>query len=554
MIVRKDATDNFAATEDDDFDALLNASSLGAPHVVAETEPIPADVRRRLSQAAARSARRAATSPAPKEANCDPGDFHGRLPIDFEILWRKLRQPAVVVLVGQLGSGKTASALNLLRELTDSRPTACSAASPTWRQKVWQRVLQDCGHLAWEPWASFGMGDVEPIAWPVGCGGSRRGALLLGSFSRNTFCTPHADPPLYVRDNLPASQAPRRVLRPAQMTDLLSLGQAAPAAHAVLPRPEPGQEAPQRKLVLLDCCGHARNQVRPALAPFPSWSQQPGWRGAEYGPLLGLPSSDGLSSLHTGFPPRPVGLHTYGRSLPTPLPSAGTRRRRDLMFRGEAWSLRADDAMPDGYRDSCWRQDKAANTSQSVDPLLVYFAGHGLSAACTPPRREPVETWPELMWTEQVDDGAIEHAVVPMIVHQKKGGKQAEVPVRVTYRSGDPYAVETLFYRGDPGEEVVWSFARDLLVEGLQHSGGEGDVTVWTPPDPPTQHAERRTFIQLSSPEGTALLSASHAQLKRFVDKTLLLVAAGTEHQRFGSTLDRLESELGELTCPGFGD
>ncbi|MGW2722386.1 SsgA family sporulation/cell division regulator [Streptomyces sp. NPDC001492] len=554
MIVRKDATDNFAATEDDDFDALLNASSLGAPHVVAETEPIPADIRRRLSQAAARPARREATPPTSKEADCAPGNFHGRLSTHFDDALRKLRESIMVVLVGQASSGKTALLRSLLlSELADPRPTACSAASPTWRQKAWQRALQDCGHLAWEPWASFSMGDVEPTPWPVGGGGSRCGALLLGSFSRNTFCTPYAGLPLYGRDNPPASQTPRRVLRPAQMTDLLSLGHAAPTAPALLPWPESRQEAPQRRLVLLDCCSHTTSQLRPAWEPFPSWPQQPVWRGAEYGHLLALPSSDVLSRLY-GFPPGPVDLHTYGRYLPPPLPCAGTRHWRDLMPRGEAWPLRADDELPDGYRDSCWRQDKAVNTSQSRDPILVYFAGHGLSAACTRWRREPAETWPELMWSEHVDDGAIEHAVMPMIVHQKKGGKQAEVPVRVTYRSGDPYAVEAVFYRGDPGDEVVWCFARDLLVEGLQHSGGEGDVTVWTPPDPPTRHAERRTFIQLSSPEGKALLSASHAQLKRFVDKTLFLVAAGTEHQRFGGTLDRLESELGELTCPGFGD
>lgn len=54
MTVRKDATkDNIAATEEDDFDALLNASSLGAPHVLAENELIPADICRRLSEAAA---------------------------------------------------------------------------------------------------------------------------------------------------------------------------------------------------------------------------------------------------------------------------------------------------------------------------------------------------------------------------------------------------------------------------------------------------------------------------------------------------------------------
>ncbi|MEU6486858.1 SsgA family sporulation/cell division regulator [Streptomyces sp. NPDC046887] len=55
MSVRKhhtevQAADGLAA---DDFDALLRASSLGAPHVLAETEPIPPAVRHRLDQAAA---------------------------------------------------------------------------------------------------------------------------------------------------------------------------------------------------------------------------------------------------------------------------------------------------------------------------------------------------------------------------------------------------------------------------------------------------------------------------------------------------------------------
>lgn len=42
--------DNLAAMTDD-FDALLDASSLSAPHVLAETEPIPAHARRRMAQA-----------------------------------------------------------------------------------------------------------------------------------------------------------------------------------------------------------------------------------------------------------------------------------------------------------------------------------------------------------------------------------------------------------------------------------------------------------------------------------------------------------------------
>ncbi|CAM5682467.1 SsgA family sporulation/cell division regulator OS=Streptomyces griseomycini OX=66895 GN=FHS37_006801 PE=3 SV=1 [Streptomyces griseomycini] len=73
MIVRKEAEDNFAETEDDDFDALLNASSLGAPHVLAEDAPIPADMHRRLSQAAARPARHETEPAAQKETDCAPG-------------------------------------------------------------------------------------------------------------------------------------------------------------------------------------------------------------------------------------------------------------------------------------------------------------------------------------------------------------------------------------------------------------------------------------------------------------------------------------------------
>ncbi|MER7568287.1 SsgA family sporulation/cell division regulator [Streptomyces sp. NPDC097941] len=554
MIVRKDATHNFAATEDDDFDALLNASSLGAPHVVAETEPIPADVRRRLSRAAARTARREAATPPSKQADCAPGDVHGRLSTPLDEFVRKLEQPAIVMLVGQVGSGKSTLLHTLLSVLADPRATAW----PTWRQKVRERALEDCGHLAGEPWHEFGRRDWALTAWPADGAGSGRGALLRESFSRNMLCTPCAELPLYVKDYLPAApQASRRILQPAHMTELLALGQGAPVAPAALPWREPRQEASPGTLVLLDCCGQDAKQLRPAVEPFLDWLEQPTWSGAEYGaPLLTPRSSHVLSSLHAGFSPVPADLHTSGRYLPLSLPYAETRRWHALRSRLKALYLRAGEGAPDTYGGFRWRQERSANTSLTSAPrLLVYLAGHAMNEDCSTPRRgEPEATWPELMWTEQADGGVIEHALVPMTVHQKKRAREAEVPVLVTYRSGDPYAIEAIFYRGEPGDEVVWSFARDLLIDGLQHSGGEGDVTVWTPPDPPTRHVQRRTFIQLSSPEGTALLSAPHAQLKRFVDRTLLLVAAGSEHQRFGSALDRLESELGELTCPGFGD
>ncbi|MDT0616039.1 SsgA family sporulation/cell division regulator [Streptomyces lancefieldiae] len=51
MTVRKDEPMDHLAATDEEFDALLEASSLGAPHVVAETGDIPATARRRMTQA-----------------------------------------------------------------------------------------------------------------------------------------------------------------------------------------------------------------------------------------------------------------------------------------------------------------------------------------------------------------------------------------------------------------------------------------------------------------------------------------------------------------------
>jgi hypothetical protein len=51
MTVRKDEPMDHLAATDEEFDALLEASSLGAPHVVAETGEIPVTARRRMTQA-----------------------------------------------------------------------------------------------------------------------------------------------------------------------------------------------------------------------------------------------------------------------------------------------------------------------------------------------------------------------------------------------------------------------------------------------------------------------------------------------------------------------
>ena len=56
------------------------------------------------------------------------------------------------------------------------------------------------------------------------------------------------------------------------------------------------------------------------------------------------------------------------------------------------------------------------------------------------------------------------------------------LPVRASlrYDPADPYAVHVLFHAESPaGEAVSWSFARELLVTGLDEPAGIGDVRVW---------------------------------------------------------------------------
>src|SRR5699024_7214842 len=61
-------------------------------------------------------------------------------------------------------------------------------------------------------------------------------------------------------------------------------------------------------------------------------------------------------------------------------------------------------------------------------------------------------------------------------------GRPTWLEVQLGYDVTDPHAVSALF-RADRGD-VTWTFARDLLVRGLTHPVGEGDVHVWPSVDP----------------------------------------------------------------------
>jgi hypothetical protein len=127
------------------------------------------------------------------------------------------------------------------------------------------------------------------------------------------------------------------------------------------------------------------------------------------------------------------------------------------------------------------------------------------------------------------------------------------VRVTVPFLSGDAHSEllegELVFDPADPfavvmdleakSGSVVWTFARELLAEGLYEPVGTGDVQVW-----PCLSAagEAVVIIELSSPDGMALLQAPSRVVREFVDRTLAIVPAGQEGLHLG--LDSLISQL----------
>ncbi|MEE1796699.1 SsgA family sporulation/cell division regulator [Streptomyces sp. BE308] len=114
------------------------------------------------------------------------------------------------------------------------------------------------------------------------------------------------------------------------------------------------------------------------------------------------------------------------------------------------------------------------------------------------------------------------------------------VPARLVYRADDPYAVHIAFHIGSDSP-VHWTFARELLVEGVFRPCGHGDVRIW-----PTKIDDRNViFVALTSPDGNALLEVPSAAVAAWVERTLRVVPPGTESERLG-----IDDALAELLAP----
>jgi hypothetical protein len=118
------------------------------------------------------------------------------------------------------------------------------------------------------------------------------------------------------------------------------------------------------------------------------------------------------------------------------------------------------------------------------------------------------------------------------------------VPAMLAYRAEDPFAVHIAFHIGS-GSPVNWTFARELLVEGVFRPSGHGDVRIW----PATSGRRGVICMALSSPDGTALLEASSHPVTAWLERTLRAVPPGTE-------LDHLsmDERLDELLAPAAGE
>lgn len=117
------------------------------------------------------------------------------------------------------------------------------------------------------------------------------------------------------------------------------------------------------------------------------------------------------------------------------------------------------------------------------------------------------------------------------------------VPARLTYRTNDPFAVHIAFHISSDNP-VNWTFARELLVEGVFRPCGHGDVRVW-----PTKVEGRSVVLMaLSSPGGDALLEAPTAQVSAWLERTLRAVPPGTEADQLG-----IDDGLAELLAPTAG-
>ena len=105
------------------------------------------------------------------------------------------------------------------------------------------------------------------------------------------------------------------------------------------------------------------------------------------------------------------------------------------------------------------------------------------------------------------------------------GAAPRPVPAELEYDTRDPYAVAVVLHAG--ANAVRWLFGRDLLADGLLARCGDGDVRIGPAGDPAL------VVVELTSPDGAAVLEAPAKEVAAFLDRTYDVVPAGSESDWF---------------------
>ena len=116
-------------------------------------------------------------------------------------------------------------------------------------------------------------------------------------------------------------------------------------------------------------------------------------------------------------------------------------------------------------------------------------------------------------------------------------GEATSIEADLVFDPADPYAVTMVFRTGV--QEVLWTFGRELLVEGRYEPTGDGDVHVW-----PCLSSDGSAvvIIELCSPDGELLVQAGSRSVDRFVTAMLDSVPDGQE-----SAFVNFDDELASL-------
>lgn len=136
--------------------------------------------------------------------------------------------------------------------------------------------------------------------------------------------------------------------------------------------------------------------------------------------------------------------------------------------------------------------------------------------------------------TSQTSTDAVLHTAVPFL-----SGETAleQIDGELTYDPADPYAVRMKL--DARCGSVTWTFARELLAEGIFTPSGDGDVQVWPCL---SNNGEAVVIVELCSPDGTALLQTPARPVAEFVAAMWDAVPAGTESAQIN--MDSLVTRL----------